>query len=174
MITAASFYAIVLWIDPYYWFAYFLFFSALIVTIRTDLEQMLISRYATLLLIPFGWILSAIDWLPISLYESVIGSILGYGILFCVGHIFTRITGKVGLGQGDLELLSFIGSFTGPAGCIMTLFIGSTLGAAIGIAYISLFKQNRATMIPFGPFLAMGAMMYALFQNGLSLFFLGQ
>jgi prepilin signal peptidase PulO-like enzyme (type II secretory pathway) len=73
------------------------------------------------------------------------------------------------LGQGDLELLAFIASFTGPAGCIMTLFIGSTLGALIGIAYISLFKQNRETMIPFGPFLALGAMTYSLFQNGLFL-----
>lgn len=133
-------------------------------TIRTDLEQMLISRYATLILIPFGWILSAIDRLPISLYESVLGSIIGYGILYLIALTFKAITKKDGMGQGDLELLAFIGSFTGPAGCIMTLFIGSTIGAVIGIAYISFFKQNRATMIPFGPFLAIGAMAYALFQ----------
>ena len=173
-VTAASLYAIVVWIDPYYWLAYFFFFSALIVTIRTDLEQMLISRYATLLLIPFGWILSAIDWLPISLYESVLGSIIGYAILYVIAVTFKAITKKEGMGQGDLELLAFIGSFTGPASCIMTLFIGSTLGAVIGIAYMAIFKQNRATMIPFGPFLALGAMVYSLIQSGPFLLFFGQ
>ena len=112
--------------------------------------------------------------MPISLYESVLGSIIGYAILYVIAVTFKAITKKEGMGQGDLELLAFIGSFTGPIGCIMTLFIGSTLGAVIGIAYMSLFKQNRTTMIPFGPFLAMGAMMYVLFQNGLFLFILGQ
>lgn len=172
-ITAASFYAIVLWIDPYYWFGYFLFFSALIVTIRTDLEQMLISRYATLLLIPFGWVLSAIDRLPLSLYDSVLGSIMGYAILFIVASSFRWATGKEGMGQGDLELLAFIGAFIGPAGCGMTLFIASTIGAIGGIMYQALIKQNKATVIPFGPFLALGAIIYTLFQNNPFLFAFG-
>jgi leader peptidase (prepilin peptidase)/N-methyltransferase len=135
---------------------------------------MLISRYATLLLIPFGWILSAINWLPLTLYESVLGSVIGYAILYVIALTFKAITRKDGMGQGDLELLAFIGSFTGPIGCIMTLFIGSTLGAVIGIAYISLFKQNRATMIPFGPFLALGAMIYTLIQSWPFLLIFGQ
>lgn len=153
---------------PYeYWAGYFIFYSALIVTIRTDLEQMLISRCVTLMLIPVGWILSAIEWLPLGLSESVIGTIIGYGILFCIAHIFARITGKQGMGQGDLEMLAFIGAFTGPIGCCLTLTIASTVGALFGLIYASLFKQKRALIVPFGPFLALGAILYTLFQNGL-------
>lgn len=173
LITAITLLLLIILVPSEYWAGYFIFFSALIVTIRTDLEQMLISRYATLMLVPVGWILSAIEWLPISLYESVIGSIIGYGILWGIGHIFTRITGKVGLGQGDLEMLAFIGAFTGPAGCGLTLTIASAIGALTGLLYTSIFNQKKTVMIPFGPFLALGATIYTLFQNEAFLLFLG-
>lgn len=173
-LTVISLLALVQFVDYQYWLGYGLFFSALIVTIRTDLEQMLISRYATLMLVPVGWILSALDWLPVSLYESVLGSIIGYGILFGIGHIFTRIMGKEGLGQGDLEMLAFVGAFTGILGVWATLTLASTIGAILGFIYLSVFKQKRTVMIPFGPFLALGAIMYTLFQNSLISLFLGQ
>lgn len=134
---------------------------------------MLISRYASLLLIPFGWVLSAIDWLPLTLFESVIGSILGFGILFFIAYIFARITGKQGMGQGDLELLAFIGAFTGPLGVWATLTLASVIGAVIGACYMAIFKQKRTIMIPFGPFLALAAMTYVLFQDRLILMFFG-
>lgn len=169
LITAIIFLLLIHLVPYEYWLAYFIFFSALIVTIRTDLEQMLISRYVTLLLVPVGWILSAIEWLPVGLYESVIGSILGYGILFCIAHIFTRLTGKIGLGQGDLEMLAFIGAFTGILGVWATLTLASTAGAIAGLAYASIFKQKKTIMIPFGPFLALGGIIYTLFQNDLFL-----
>lgn len=173
LLTAISFYAIISLVDSQYWFGYFIFFSALIVTTRTDLEQMLISRYASLLLIPFGWVLSALNWLPLSLSESVIGSIIGYGILYLIAVIFKRITGKEGLGQGDLELLAFIGAFTGPLGVWVTLTLASIVGAATGVCYMVIFKQKRTILLPFGPFLALSAMVYVLFGNGLFLMIFG-
>lgn len=119
------------------------------------------------MLVPVGWILSAIDWLPISLFESVGGSALGYGTLFGIGYIFTRITGKVGMGQGDVEMLAFIGAFTGPIGCFVTLTIASTAGAIFGLVYGALFKRKRTIIVPFGPFLALGAIVYTLFEHHL-------
>ena len=161
-------------VDYQYWLGYGFFFSALMVTVRTDLEQMLISRYATFIIMPIGWILSAIDWLPLSMYDSILGSIIGYAILYIIAKSFIWFTGKEGMGQGDLELLAFIGAFIGPAGCGMTLFIASTVGALFGIFYIAIFKQNRTAVIAFGPFLALGAIIYSLFQNELYLFISGQ
>lgn len=173
LITAIILLALISLVPYEYWAGHFIFYSALIVTIRTDLEQMLISRYVTLMLVPVGWILSAIDWLPISVYESMIGSIFGFVILYVIAWIFKITTGKVGMGQGDLEMLAFIGAFTGPLGCCMTLTLASTVGALLGLIYASIFKQNQTIMIPFGPFLALGAIIYTLFQNGLSSLFLG-
>lgn len=162
-ITALTLVLLVNLVASSYWAGYCIFFSALIVTIRTDLEQMLISRYVTLMLIPFGWILSAIDWLPLTLYESVLGSLIGYTILYVIAVTFKAITRKDGMGQGDLELLAFIGAFTGPLGCFVTLTIASTAGALFGLIYGAI-KRKKTIIVPFGPFLAGGAMIYSLFE----------
>jgi leader peptidase (prepilin peptidase) / N-methyltransferase len=160
--------ALVYYTSSTYWFSYFIFFSALIVTIRSDLEAMLISRYATIFLMPLGWILSFMGWLPLSLGMSLLGSISGYFLLWIIATLFTWRTGKEGMGQGDLELLAFIGAFIGPFGCWITLLLASTIGAICGIIYMRISGQKSNTKIPFGPFLALGAMAFTLFQNYLS------
>ena len=100
-------------VPAYYLPTYFIFFSALIVTIRSDLETMLISRFVTMFLVPIGVFASFIGLLPISLIESVLGFFLGYGFLWAMRAIAYQCTGKQGIGQGDLDLLAFIGSFIG-------------------------------------------------------------
>lgn len=158
---------------PHYHIAYFVFFSALIVTIRTDIETMLISRYVTLFLIPAGLLFSAFGFLPISLTSSILGALLGYGSLYATSKLFYMLTGKEGIGQGDLELLAFIGSFIGAAGCWVTLFLGAIIGSIIGVLYITLSGQSKEMRIPFGPFLALGAVLYVLFQQELLFFLFG-
>jgi leader peptidase (prepilin peptidase)/N-methyltransferase len=142
-----------------YFPAYFIFISALIVTIRSDVETMLISRYVTLLLVPAGYACAAIGLLPITLQESIFGSLIGSLFLFCFARLFYYITGKEGLGQGDSDLMALIGAFLGPIACWLSLLIGSTVGSIFGIGYLLLTKQARSNMkVPFGPFLALGAL----------------
>lgn len=147
-----------------YLLAYFIFFSALIITIRTDLETMLISRFVSLFLVPLGFLFSTLHILPISLTESMLGAGFGYGILYVIAYFFYTFTGKEGMGQGDLDLLAFIGAFTGPYGAWISLLIGSTLGSLIGALYTAIVKPPKGTRIPFGPFLALGAICFVLFQ----------
>jgi len=153
ILTALAFFT-----PPHYFLAYFLFFSALIVTIRTDLEFMLISRVMTLYLVPLGWLLCGFGFLPLSFGQSILGSLGGYFFLYAVSRIFWFVTRKDGMGQGDLDLLALVGAFTGPVGCWTTLLIGSILGSGIGIAYLLAYKPSEPLKIPFGPFLAIGAM----------------
>jgi leader peptidase (prepilin peptidase) / N-methyltransferase len=165
-LTAIALSALFYLIVPAYWFGYFIFFSALIVTIRSDLETMLISRYVTLYAVPLGWLLSACGLLSISLFSSITGSVLGYLFLWAIAKGFSKITGKAGMGQGDLDLLAFIGAFIGPFGCWVTLIISSTIGALCGTLYLILFAQKKKSVaIPFGPFLALAAMTYVLFSD---------
>ncbi len=159
------------YIDSTYLLAYFIFFSALIVTIRTDLETMLISRYVTLYAVPVGWLLAGMGYLPISLAQSISGSIFGYMILLLISVTFARIKGKEGMGQGDLELLAFIGSFVGFWGCWITLMIASTVGALIGIIYLLSMRTRESVALPFGPFLALGAILFVFFEHYIQLFF---
>lgn len=157
---------IALWVSPTgHYGGHWLFVSALIVSIRTDLESLLLSHYVTLYLIPIGALLAAASLLPVSLLESLAGAALGYGILVVTEKTTLYMTGKQGLGRGDAELLAMIGAFTGPLGCWCTLLIGSTLGAIIGMSYLIARSKVRHTKLPFGPFLACGALMFLLLQT---------
>lgn len=157
---------LILWTPLRYIPAYFLFFSALIVTIRSDIEHLLISRFVTLFLIPVGLLLSSVNALPITFLDSLIGALLGYGFLLAIASLFRWITKKDGMGQGDLELLAFIGSFTGIIGCWMSLLIGSILGTLYGLLCTPLSKKT-SVKIPFGPFLSFGAISYVLWQQSI-------
>ncbi len=147
-----------------------IFFSALIVTIRTDLEYMLISRLATIFLVPLGIALSAWGFLPISPLESFLSAIGGYLLFFSIAKIFYWITSKEGIGEGDFDLIAFIGAFTGLIGLWMTILIGSLVGCIVTITYLILSGQKRSTQIPFGPFLALGAICYILFGEWVTQF----
>ena len=153
------------YVSRQYWFAYFIFFSALIVTIRSDFDSMLISRFVTLFLIPAGYLFAILGLLPITLSESIVGSVFGYLILLGAAKLFYWITKKQGMGQGDLELLAFIGAFIGPWGCWITLLIASTIGATLGIMYMIATQKKSSIKIPFGPFLAFGTIIFVLYQE---------
>jgi leader peptidase (prepilin peptidase)/N-methyltransferase len=68
------------------------------------------------------------------------------------------------MGLGDVELLSFIGAFIGPIGAWIALMVGSLLGTIGGTIHWAMTKSRK---IPFGPFLAFGAIVYVLFQQQL-------
>lgn len=167
LLTAVVFLALMLLTPTNYLLAYSIFFSALIVTIRTDLQSMLISRFATLFLIPLGFVFSYFNMLPISLSESVMGAILGGGFLYLIATLFKWIAKKDGMGQGDIELLAFIGAFLGPVGCWISLFLGSLVGSVVGITAMLVRGKKGSYKIPFGPFLASGALIYVLLHQQL-------
>lgn len=148
----------------HYFPAYFIFFSALIVTIRTDFDEMLISRFMTIYLIPVGLLATMTNLLPLSPTLSIVGAIFGYFILWSAKKISLHITKQDGLGQGDLELLAFIGAFTGPLGCWVALLVGSISGTLVSLIYMAI-TQTRVEKIPFGPYLSFGAMIFVLFQQ---------
>lgn len=146
-----------------YYAAYFIFFSALLVTVRTDLEFMLISRFVSIFLIPIGLGFSYMHMLPITIVESILGSIGGYTFLYITAKLFLYLTGKEGMGQGDFDLLAFIGSFLGPFGTWITLLIGSITGSLVGLFCIIILNKHTSYKLPFGPFLALGAIGFVLF-----------
>ena len=74
--------------------------------------------------------------------------------------VYQRLTGAEGMGGGDIKLLAMIGALVGWQGVLFTIFFSSALGTLAGLAYIVATRRSAKARIPFGPFLAAGAVAY--------------
>lgn len=144
-----------------YFPAHFLFVSALWITVYTDLQHMLISRFVSIYLVPVGIFCAYMELLPITPLESLLAAVFGYGFFWLANTLFCKIKGHDGLGQGDLELMAMIGSFTGALGCWFTILCSSLMGTTLGCLYM-LWSKKPITIMPFGPLLALGASIFVL------------
>lgn len=165
LLTGITFVLLVLFTPQQYWIGYFILCSLLLAITRSDLEFMLISRYTTLFCIPLGFFCAYFCITPLTVFESIRGSLFGYLSLYSIAFLFYKKTGKTGLGQGDIDLLAFIGSFIGILGCWATLLYGSIIGTLCATLYILITGRSKTTRIPFGPFLAIGALFFVLFYD---------
>lgn len=132
------------------------FFSLLLVLSVIDLKHKLLPNVLTLWGIILGLGFSLLGW-TIPLADSLLGLIVGGGVLL----ILALIT-KGGMGIGDVKLLAMIGTYLGPFLTLVALFWGALFGSVIGVVYLLLTRQSRKTPIPFGPFLAAGALLVYL------------
>jgi leader peptidase (prepilin peptidase)/N-methyltransferase len=156
-----------------YQWTFLVLISALIIAIITDAQTLLISRFTSIFLVPCAWLCAAVKLLPISLLSSIIGALFGYALLALTARVFHRLTQQQGLGQGDSDLLSCIGAFTGPWGVWLSLLFGSVLGTVVSIWLLSTGQATRTTPIPFGPFLALGAIVYLFYGSSFLTFIYG-
>ncbi len=138
---------------------YFLFTAALIAITFIDLEHQIIPDVITLPGIPF-FALAAIFLLKLPYLESVLGIVIGGGVLFLVGFGYELIKKREGMGGGDIKLFAMIGGFLGWKSLIFVLLVSSFLGAIIGISVIIYKKGDMKYAIPFGPFLSIAAISY--------------
>ncbi len=111
-----------------------------------------------------------------NLMMAIVGAVLGLWIFEVIGFVGSMLTGKTVMGGGDGKLAALLGAWLGWPGMLLSSFLACALGAFIGGGAIALGLLSRRTPIPFGPFLAMGAVI-ALFWGDrlitwyLSLFF---
>lgn len=167
LLTALLFFLLLMYTPFNYWFGYSLLFTAFIVVTRTDLQEYLIPQYFTIYFIPIGLILSYYHLLPITFIESMIGSLSAYLFLWLFATVYYLITKRIGIGQGDIDLLALIGAFTGFIGWWFSLTVAAIAASIIGVFLLCFKKMHRTTKLPFGPFLALGSIIYILFQQNI-------
>jgi len=145
---------------------YGLFVAALIVITFIDLDHQIIPDVISLPGVAIGIIFSALGY-GVPVVDSIIGAVVGGGLLYLVAVGYHAWTGREGMGGGDIKLLAMIGAFLGWRGVLVTLLLGSFTGALIGIALIVGRGADARLAIPFGPFLALGAACSLLFGDAL-------
>lgn len=176
LLTAFTLFGMAMTLEPRYWIASWIYVSALIVTVRTDITDLIIMRQTTIFMLPWALGAAYFNLLPITILQSLIGMIVGTSFLALVNASFWLITHKRGIGQGDIELSALIGAFTGFLGWWTALIIASTGGTIIGIILFVLKKASNAstvqqvltTKIPLGALLAIGSIIYTVFQKSIS------
>ncbi|MBZ5543147.1 MAG: prepilin peptidase [Acidobacteriia bacterium] len=153
----------------------------LIVLVFTDLTHRRIPHPVTLLGMALGLLLSLIipvdsrpvDWIlqrlgselsfPFSsLVASLAGAAVGGGIFYAVAEVFFRLTGKEGLGFGDVMLMLMVGTFLGVPLTLLTILLGSILGTLVAVPLELLSSRFRHHPWPFGTFLGLAAIYASL------------
>jgi len=140
--------------------AHLLFVCALIVLFGIDLEHQILPNSITLPGIVIGVLFSLVG--PPGWRASLLGVLLGGGVLYAIAWGYYAVRREEGLGMGDVKMLGMIGAFLGWQAVLLTLVLASLSGAVIGVAMISLQRGSMKYALPFGTFLAIGALVAML------------
>jgi leader peptidase (prepilin peptidase)/N-methyltransferase len=131
------------------------FGCALLVLFAIDLEHHLLPNSITLPGIVVGFVFSFSTepgWL-----SSLIGILVGGGVLWLIAETYYRIRHEEGLGMGDVKMLAMVGAFLGWQLTLLTLMLASLSGTMIGLLLIVTKRGGMKYALPFGTFLALGA-----------------
>jgi leader peptidase (prepilin peptidase)/N-methyltransferase len=96
------------------------------------------------------------------LYTAIEGSVVAYSTLRLFSDAYYRLTGRVGLGRGDVKLFGIFGAWFGCTALPFILSIASLSGLLWATIALYLKKRTYHMPIPFGPFLAWGAWCYLM------------
>lgn len=150
---------------PVYWLVSF----GLILGTFVDIEHLIIPDRVTLGGIAAGLVCSAfvpalhnVDTITQSLISASIGAGLGWFSLWGVAIFGKMIFKKDAMGFGDVKLLGAIGAFLGWEAVLFNIFASSLLGSVVGISFVVAGKKEMGSRIPFGPFIAIAAILWVL------------
>lgn len=147
-----------------------LFACAMIVLFVIDLHHRILPNVITLPGSVVGLALSL--FLPPGWRSSLIGLIAGGGLLFIISEAYYRVRGHEGLGMGDVKMLAMIGAFLGWPLMLVTLIFASFAGSLVGIGLLTSGKGGMKAALPFGTFLAVGALVAAVAGDSLLTWYL--
>ena len=142
----------------------------MIVLFVIDLQHRILPNVITVPGTVIGLVLSVL--LPPGWVSSLIGVLVGGGLLFAMGEAYYRLRGVEGLGMGDVKMLAMIGAFLGWQLALVTLMLASFSGAVIGVVLLATRRGTMQAALPFGTFLAVGAAVAAVVGDSLVTWYL--
>jgi leader peptidase (prepilin peptidase)/N-methyltransferase len=148
--------------------------AALIVITFIDFEHYIIPHSITVPGIILGLIIAGI-YPPLigektvyySLLNALLGIVIAGGILYLLNIFSILVFKKEGMGGGDVMLMGMLGAFLGWRLALLTIVLASFVGAIVGVILIISGRKDRKSYIPFGPYLALGGFVAAIWGNAL-------
>jgi len=118
-----------------------------------------------LALYPWPWLN---DSIVMRVAYAALGGAIGFGIFLLIAVI-----SRGGMGWGDVKLAALIGLATGFPLVFFSIIMGAILGGIVAVALVIAKKRKRRQTIPFGPFLALAAMITLLWGSNILSWYLG-
>lgn len=166
-------FVLVAWLTPVepLLFSRLILVAILVALFGIDLEHQILPNSITLPGILVGLMFSTIA--PPGLKDALIGTVLGAAILYGIAAAYYAVRREEGLGMGDVKMLAMIGAFLGWKAVLVTLVLSSFSGAAIGVGLIAAQRGGMKLALPFGTFLALGALAAMLVGDPLIAWYAG-
>lgn len=130
--------------------------SAALALLAIDAEFRILPDKITMTGTVVGFALSFFSELRTPL-SSLGGIALGAGGLYLVAFLYEKLKKVEGMGMGDVKMLGMIGAFLGPWGVVVTVLLASLAGSVTGLLLVAVKRGSLTTALPFGVFLALGA-----------------
>ncbi len=150
------------------------FAFALIVLFAVDLQHRILPNVITVPGIVVGFLFSLVGPPDAPGWVGSLAGLLAGGLsLFLLAEAYYRIRGEEGLGMGDVKMLAMIGAFLGWKLMLLTLVLSSFLGSIVGLLMIATRTGGLKYALPFGTFLALGALVASLVGDAIVNWYLG-
>lgn len=146
------------------------FACALIVLFMIDLEHQILPDVITLPGIVLGVAGSVL--LPPGPLMSILGVVLGGGLLWAIAEAWLRLRKVEAMGFGDVKMLAMVGAWLGVKMVLVTFVLSSMMGGLIGVILIGARRADMATRVPFGTMLAVAALVASLYGEPLLAWYL--
>ena len=140
--------------------------GVLITAAHTDLREMVIPDK----LVAFGLVAGLAARFfspPLPWWDSALGAAAGSGLM-----LLLAVISRGGMGGGDIKLYLFVGLMLGFKLTMLSVFAASLLGSLYGLGLAMAGKFRRRMQIPFGPFIALGALLSYSFGESWLAFYL--
>jgi leader peptidase (prepilin peptidase)/N-methyltransferase len=131
--------------------------SLLLTLAVIDWETTLLPDSLTQPLLWLGLWAAEMGWSGLSVSNALWGAMVGYSSFALIAFVFERVTGQEGLGAGDFKLLAALGAWLGPLPLIPLVFLAASSGAGVGLVLRARGQLREGRYVPFGPFLALAA-----------------
>lgn len=130
--------------------------TMLIVLFGIDFHHQILPNVITLPGIVIGFLFSFAG--PPGWMDSLVGILLGGGVLYGIAAAYYAVRKEEGLGMGDVKMLAMIGAFLGWKAVLVTLVLSSFAGALVGMGLMAFSRGTMRLALPFGTFLSLGAL----------------